>query len=63
MREAGGSGLQQGASAEERVFHLLPPKLILPLDSIHSVVFIAGFTVASGKNEALSSWVESIMDR
>lgn len=57
-REAGGRRHQLGASVEARVVHLFPP-----MGSIHCRVFIAGFIVAIGKNEALSSWVESIRDR
>lgn len=60
--EARGRGYQLWASAGVRVDHLFSPKFTLPMDSIHCVVFIAGFTVAIGKNEALSSWVESIRD-
>lgn len=58
MREAGSREHQLWTSAEARVVHLFPP-----VDSIHCIVFIAGFIVAIGKNEALSGWVESIRDR
>lgn len=58
-REGGwGSAAPITGTCRVRVVHLFPP-----MGSIHCRVFIAGFIVVTAKNEALSSWVESIRDR